>query len=729
MFVRRRPSPPGVAIAAVALVLIVSGLGIWDRRAEAAFAQRVDTGGTSAYTDLGGDVWAADQPYVAGGFGFVGGSGFTTTADIADTSDDPLYRTNRNAASLEYRFDLPNGSYDVLLRFAEIQRRAFAVGARVFDVTIEGATVLNDLDVFAAVGANTALDRTFAVIVTDGTLNVALASMVGNAMVSAIAVESATIGDFTFTATPPSVTMSPGGTTNLSTEVAFLDGFTSTETDLSVSGLPPGVTGVFAPDPLTHEGMSQFTLTGNGSAADGTYPLTLIASAEGITHTQGVTLVVSSTPDFGLSASPATQSVGVGGSTTFTVDLTSLNGYRRTVTLTASGLPAGATGIFSPVSIRPPATSTLTVSTTGTVAQGVYPLAVTGTSGSRSHAAPITLIVGAAGGVWGVGVIGSTGVANNSVVVGPGRSDGVNRVYVGTVNTGRVMELSWNGTTWGAPVDVGGSPSGLEIHNLTMGPGRNDGRTRIYACSLDGNLYEISFSGSTWTQTTVGVADPPCTHAVVGAGRNDGVNRLYATRNQIVWEYTWTGTSWSAVQVGSVSRGIVHGIDLGRGRGGTVNHLYIASSATGTYEATFSGSAWSMVSMGDDGDVRNVSLGAGRNDGVTRVYAGVSNGVIREFTWTGTAWSEADVNDPIGSVIVHAYVRAGRNDGRMRVYGATGDGSAYEFSWNGSSWTIVDMGGGSAYLYGFFPGTRPGDSRQRLYGAAFDGHVYEFTFG
>jgi hypothetical protein len=136
-----------------------------------------------------------------------------------------------------------------------------------------------------------------------------------------------------------------------------------------------------------------------------------------------------------------------------------------------------------------------------------------------------------------------------------------------------------------------------------------------------------------------------------------------------------------------------------------------------------------MTSMGDDGDVRNVSFGAGRNDGVTRVYAGVSNGVIREFTWTGTAWSEADVNQPTGSVIVHAYVRAGRNDGRMRVYGASGDGSAYEFTWTGTTWTIADMGGGSAYLYGFFPGTRPGDTRQRLYGSAFDGHVYEYTFG
>ena len=719
----------GVSPAVVALVLAVSGLGAWERSAEASFVQRVDAGGVSAYIDLEGNLWAADRPYAAGGFGFVGGGGFGTTAAIANASDDPLYMTNRNGASFEYRFDLPNGIYQVRLRFAEIRPGSSSVGARVFGVTMEGATVLTRFDVFSKAGADAALDRTFDVAVTDGTLNVAFSGSKGNAAISAISVESAAAGDFTFSATPTTTTMSPGGSATFSAEVAFVNGFTSTDVDLWVTGVPSGVTAVYAPDPLTHEGMSQLTLTGNGTTPVGTYPLTLGATAEGLTHSQVVTLVVSTARDFALVVTPATQSVPAGGSADFQVSLSPLNGFRRVVSLSVSGLPSGATGIFRPRSVRPPGTSTLTITTTAGVAQGPYALAVTGTSVLLSHSYPVTLIVGVAGSVWSVGAIGSTGVANNSLIVGPGRNDGVNRVYTCTVNTGRVMELSWNGTSWGSPVDVGGSPVGLEIHNLGMGPGRNDGVTRIYACSLDGNLYELSFNGSSWSQTTVGVPDPPCTHAVVGNGRNDGVNRLYATRDQTVWEYTWTGSAWNAVQVGSVFRGIVHGIDLGAGRGGTQNHVYIASSADGTFEATFAGGSWSMSSMGDTGDVRNVSFGAGRNDGVVRVYAGLSTGVIREFTWTGTAWSPVIINNPIGSVIVHAYVRPGRNDGVQRVYASAGDGNAYEFTWTGSVWTMVDMGGASAYLYGFAPGVRPGESRQRLYGAAFDGGVYEFTWG
>ena len=705
---------------------MVAGLG---PTAEAAFAQRVDAGGGTAYTDLAGNLWAADQAYTTGGFGFTAGTAFSSTAEIAGTADDALYRTIRNNPQFEYRFDLPADDYMVTLRFAEIQPTNFAVGRRVFNVSLEGGTVLAGFDIFATAGANTALDRTFEVAVTDGTLNVAFARTAGRAAVAAISMESIDTTDFSLAATPGSATVSPDGTATFMAEVTFASGFTSTDTDLWVTGLPAGVTGIFAPDPLTHEGMSQLKLTGDSTTPVGNYALTLGATAEGITHSVVVTLVVSSAQDFSLAVSPTTQGLAIGGSAVYEVSLGSLNGFRKPVRPSVSGLPSGATGVFSPSTVRPPGTSTLTITATPAVAEGEYPFMVIGTAGPRSHSVGGSVVVSGLISAWQVGVIGSTGVANNSLIMGPGRSDGVNRVYAGTVNSGRVMELSWNGTSWGSPVDVGGSPSGLEIHNLGMGPGRDDGTNRIYACSLDGNLYELSFDGSSWSQDTVGVADPPCTHAVVGDGRNDGVDRLYATRDQIVWEYTWTGSAWSAVEVGSVNRGIVHGIDLGACRGDGQNHLYIATSAEGTYEATFSSGEWSMVSMGDDGDVRNVSLGAGRNDGVVRVYAGVSTGEIREFTWTGSAWSEAPIETSVASVMVHAYVATGRNDGVMRVYGAAGDGRAYEFTWTGSSWAVLDMGGGSTYLYGFAPGARPGDTRQRLYGAAFDGRVYEFTWG
>lgn len=85
---------------------------------------------------------------------------------------------------------------------------------------------------------------------------------------------------------------------------------------------------------------------------------------------------------------------------------------------------------------------------------------------------PITLTITDAASIWTVSVIGSTGVPNNTVRVGKLKDDGLERIYVGTIATGRMLEYSWNGASWNGPVDVGGSPSGAEIHNCTIGPGR-----------------------------------------------------------------------------------------------------------------------------------------------------------------------------------------------------------------------------------------------------------------
>jgi hypothetical protein len=70
----------------------------------------------------------------------------------------------------EYRFDVPNGVYQVELKFAELSNRR--PGQHIYDVLIEGNLVLYAHDVSAEVGTYTADDHSFFVPVTDGTLNV-----------------------------------------------------------------------------------------------------------------------------------------------------------------------------------------------------------------------------------------------------------------------------------------------------------------------------------------------------------------------------------------------------------------------------------------------------------------------------------------------------------------------------------------------------------------------------
>ena len=49
-----------------------------------------------------------------------------------------------------------------------------------FSVGLEGNAVLSNLDVYALVGKNTALDRSFTVVVTDGVLDVSFIAQRGD---------------------------------------------------------------------------------------------------------------------------------------------------------------------------------------------------------------------------------------------------------------------------------------------------------------------------------------------------------------------------------------------------------------------------------------------------------------------------------------------------------------------------------------------------------------------
>jgi hypothetical protein len=102
-------------------------------------------------------------------------------------------------------------------------------------------------------------------------------------------------------------------------------------------------------------------------------------------------------PDFSISASPSSQTVVQGSSTTYTVTVTSLNGFNSAVSLTVSGCPSGTTCTLNPTSVTPPANgsanSTLTVQTTSSTPTGTYTLTITGTSGTLTHTTTVQLVV------------------------------------------------------------------------------------------------------------------------------------------------------------------------------------------------------------------------------------------------------------------------------------------------------------------------------------------------
>jgi hypothetical protein len=98
-------------------------------------------------------------------------------------------------------------------------------------------------------------------------------------------------------------------------------------------------------------------------------------------------------PDFALTATPASQTVTAGNPASYTATVAPNGGYTGTVSFTVSGLPTGASATFTPATVTTSGTTTMAVTTTSAVAAGSYPLTITGTDGTLTHSAPVTLVV------------------------------------------------------------------------------------------------------------------------------------------------------------------------------------------------------------------------------------------------------------------------------------------------------------------------------------------------
>jgi serine/threonine protein kinase/predicted Zn-dependent protease len=152
-------------------------------------AIRIRSGG-GAYTDRSGRVWAGDCFYSGGEVYSRGRQPFNE--DIADTEDDPLYRTERTfdaapALLNAYEVPLPRGRYRVSLHFAETWDRR--PGQCSFDVVLEGAAVIEDYRPDRNGFAHAEV-LTFEVDVDDGALDVDFRRRRGDPKVSAMEVDS-----------------------------------------------------------------------------------------------------------------------------------------------------------------------------------------------------------------------------------------------------------------------------------------------------------------------------------------------------------------------------------------------------------------------------------------------------------------------------------------------------------------------------------------------------------
>jgi hypothetical protein len=161
-------------------------------------AVRINCGGPG-YTDSKGQVWKADANYNTG-------TAKSYTTVVKNTADSALFQSERwngnTSTPLLYSVPVANGTYHVNLYFAETYASLATVGGRIFNVKAQGALVFQNLDVFAAVGANKALIKGTDVTVANGVLTVELDNVVQNAKVNAIEILPTAQ-----TAAPPKLTL------------------------------------------------------------------------------------------------------------------------------------------------------------------------------------------------------------------------------------------------------------------------------------------------------------------------------------------------------------------------------------------------------------------------------------------------------------------------------------------------------------------------------------------
>ncbi len=205
-----------------------------------------------------------------------------------------------------------------------------------------------------------------------------------------LSLEVGSTPDFSLSAGPGSQIVT-GSTVKYLVGVSALSGFTGS-VSLAVSGLPANATASFSPPTLSGSAISVLTITTNGAIPSGATTLTITGSSGNLSHTATVTLVSGTAPDFSISVGPLEEFEPFGGGTC-PVLIESLNGFKGTVNLSASGLPAGATVSFTPSSVTAfPGGSTVLISYAappGTTA-GTATITITGTSGSLSHSVPLT---------------------------------------------------------------------------------------------------------------------------------------------------------------------------------------------------------------------------------------------------------------------------------------------------------------------------------------------------
>lgn len=162
------------------------------------FPVKINVGG-EATTDgyLADQLWSPEKEY-----GYLDGYAdqWSASIDIRKTEEDLIFQSERHEV-VEYKIRVPDGRYNVTLMFAE--NRYDRPNRRLFDVVVEGETVVSRLDLFLLGGRNAAYYLNAEnVLVEDGLLDLHFTNLTDYSVLNGIVVKPVETGVRTGAAVP-----------------------------------------------------------------------------------------------------------------------------------------------------------------------------------------------------------------------------------------------------------------------------------------------------------------------------------------------------------------------------------------------------------------------------------------------------------------------------------------------------------------------------------------------
>ncbi len=314
--------------------------------------------------------------------------------------------------------------------------------------------------------------------------------------------------DFTLSASPTSLTINRGASGTSTITVTRTGAFTSS-VGFSASGLPSGVTASFNPTSTTGTS-SALTLTASSAATLGAATVTVTGAGGGLTRTTTINLTVNQppTPDFTLSASPASLLINRGASATSAINIIRTGGFTGSVAFSASGLPSGVTASFNPTSTTG-TSSVLTLAASSAATLGAATVTVTGTGGGLTRTTSISLTVnvggGGTGGVTVTPLINASGPWFNEEAISLSNTGDITSLSI-TIVIQRGAGVSFNGqfNTVGSQILHSNTITATTItYQFTLASGQTlgQGTNRIFAAQTNGNGTVHPTSGDTYTVT------------------------------------------------------------------------------------------------------------------------------------------------------------------------------------------------------------------------------------